>query len=163
MYKTAARAMIRRNIKLLNEGRYEPSLKMFAPDATLTFPGDNSWSRQCRIPQTGREASPTHQSRSEIEMFVKRYTKLGIQMQVEDILVNGPPWNMRVALRVHDWIPGSHGVDAYANRAVLWTNIVWGKIRSQEDYEDTERVAAFDRQEAAPRSNNSCGTPDAIL
>jgi hypothetical protein len=39
MYKAAARAMIRRNIRLLDEGRYEPALKMFAPDAQLTFPG----------------------------------------------------------------------------------------------------------------------------
>ena len=77
-------------------------------------------------------------------MFAKRCTEHGIQMQVEDILVNGPPWNMRVAIRVHDWIPGPDGVDAYANRAVLWADIAWGKIRSQEDYEDTERVAAWD-------------------
>jgi hypothetical protein len=65
-------------------------------------------------------------------------------MEVEDILVNGPPWNMRAAVRVHDWIPGPRGMDAYVNRAVLMVRVVWGKIRSQEDYEDTERVSAFD-------------------
>lgn len=144
MYKAAARALIRRNIRLLNEGRHEPALAMFARDAQLTFPGQNSWSRQYRIPRNGRGPSATHRGRDEIESFLRRYVEHGIQMQVEDILVNGPPWNMRAAVRVHDWIPGPRGVDAYVNRAVLMVRVVWGKIRSQEDYEDTERVSAFD-------------------
>ena len=61
-------------------------------------------------------------------------------MVVEDVLVNGPPWNLRAAARVHHWIPGPDGDDVYSNRAVLVVRTVWGKIRSQEDYEDTERV-----------------------
>ena len=145
MYKAAARAMIRRNIGKLNQGRYQSALAMFTDDAALTFPGDNSWSRLCRTPERGRETFPTHRGRREIELFLQRYTEHGIQMVAEDILVNGPPWNMRVAIRVHDWIAGPDGTDAYANRAVLWANLSWGKIRSQEDYEDTERVAAYDR------------------
>jgi ketosteroid isomerase-like protein len=144
MYKAAARALIRRNIRLLNEGRYEPALAMFARDAQLTFPGQNSWSRQYRIPPNGRAPSPTHRGRDEIEAFLRRYVEHGIQMEVEDILVNGPPWNMRAAVRVHDWIPAGDGDDIYANRAVLMVRVAWGKIRSQEDYEDTERVSALD-------------------
>jgi len=145
MYKAVARAMIRRNIEKMNHGHYRPALAMFTEDAVLTFPGDNSWSRLCRTPNPGRAASPTHRGRGEIEKFLVRYTEFGIQMKVEDILVKGPPWNMRVAVRVHDWIAGPGGTDAYANRAVLWANLSWGKIRSQEDYEDTERAAAYDR------------------
>ncbi len=48
MYKAAVRWMIRRNIGRLNEGDYRPALAMFARDATLSFPGDNSWSNQHR-------------------------------------------------------------------------------------------------------------------
>jgi ketosteroid isomerase-like protein len=143
MYKTAARAMIRRNIRLLNEGRYEPALAMFAPEAQLTFPGQNSWSRQYRAPRGGRAPDATHRGRAEIASFLRRYVDHGIQMEVEDILVNGPPWNMRAAVRVHDWIPGVSG-DVYSNRAVLMVRVVWGKIQSQEDYEDTERTSALD-------------------
>lgn len=145
MYKAAARALIRRNIRLLNEGRYEPALAMFDRDAVLSFPGQNSWSRQHRIPLCGRDQDATHRGRDEIESFLRRYVDFGIQMEVEDILVNGPPWNMRAAVRVHDWIPGAHGQDIYANRAVLMVRVAWGKIQSQEDYEDTERAAALDR------------------
>lgn len=145
MYKAAARALIRRNIRLLNEGRYEPALAMFAPDAELTFPGQNTWSRQHRVPRNGRAADVTHRGKREIEAFLQRYVELGIQMEIEDILVNGPPWNMRAAVRVHDWIPGRDGVDVYTNRAVLMVRGAWGKISTQEDYEDTERTAALDR------------------
>jgi ketosteroid isomerase-like protein len=145
MYKWAARTLIRRNIRLLNEGRYEPTLAMFASGATLRFPGDNSWSRQFREPRTrGSESSPTHVGRDQIEAFLWRYVEHGIQMEVDDALVNGPPWNTRIAIRVHDWIIDDSGDEVYANRAVLFARIRWGKIVEQEDYEDSEFVAAFD-------------------
>jgi ketosteroid isomerase-like protein len=143
MYKALTRALIRRNIDALNQGRYGPALAMFASDATLTFPGDNSWSRMFRSPSTGRSGAPTHRGRAEIEAFLQRYVAAGLQMEVEDILVNGPPWKARAAVRVHDWVPGT-GADRYANRAVLFVSARWGKVVEQEDYEDTERVAAFD-------------------
>jgi len=69
----------------------------------------------------------------------------GIHMVVDDILVNGPPWNTRCAVRVHHWIPGPDGTDRYSNRAVLFVRSRWGRLVEQEDYEDTERVAAHDR------------------
>lgn len=150
MYKATVRWLIRRNIESLNQGHFEPALAMFASDAELTFPGDNTWSRQHRTPQTGRAAFPTHRGRPEIESFLRRYVELGIQMAVEDILVNGPPWNTRAAVRVHHWVPGTESGDRYANRAVLMVRTSWGKIHSQEDYEDTQRVSAFDAAQAAP-------------
>jgi ketosteroid isomerase-like protein len=144
MYKTAVRMLIRRNIRLLNQGRYGPALAMFSEDAELAFPGDNTWSRQNRPPEAGRAPFATHRGRGEIEAFLQRYVDHHIQMEVEDILVNGPPWNTRAAVRVHHWIAGSDGEDLYSNRAVLMVRSAWGKIRSQEDYEDTDRVSAFD-------------------
>lgn len=144
MYKASVRWLIRRSIQALNEGRYGPALALFARDADLTFPGDNSWSRQFRDLEPGREAFATHRGRDEIEAFLRRYVSLGIQMEVDDILVNGPPWNTRAAARVHHWVPGPDGEDRYANRAVLFVRSSWGRIRSEEDYEDTERVSAFD-------------------
>ena len=144
MYKATVRRLIRRSIRLLNGGRYETSLAVFAPDATLSFPGDNSWSSEFRSPELGREPFATHRGKKEIETFLRRYVSTGMQMSVEDILVNGPPWNTRVAVRVNHGIVVD-GETIYSNRAVLMARIVWAKIRAQEDYEDTERVAAFDR------------------
>jgi ketosteroid isomerase-like protein len=144
MYKAAVRWMIRRNIAALNAGNYQPVLRRYAADATLTFPGDNSWSRMYREPDPGRAPAPTHRGRAEIEAFLQRYVGNRIQMEVEDILVNGPPWNTRAAVVVHDWVADPNGGDAYANRAVLFIRTRWGKTRTHEDFEDTERAAAFD-------------------
>lgn len=146
MYKIVVRMMIRRNIRLLNEGRYEAALAMFARDAELTFPGDNTWSRQHRLPVRGRSAFATHRGRGEIEAFLQRYVDHHIQMEVDDILVNGPPWSTRAAVRVHHWVSGPEGDDLYSNRAVLMVRTSWGRIRVEEIYEDTERVAAFDQR-----------------
>jgi ketosteroid isomerase-like protein len=144
MYKAAARRLIRRNICLLNRGHYAPALAMFATDADFTFPGQNSWSRQHRIPTPDRTATATHRGRPEIETLLRRYVRDRIQMEVEDILVNGPPWNMRVAVQVRHWIPGADD-DVSMNRAVLVVRMAWGRIRSQENYEDTERVSSLER------------------
>ena len=144
MYKTAARMLIRRNIDRLNCGDHKPALAMFGTNATLAFPGVNSWSSQFREPALGRDAHVSHRGRDEIEAFLHRYVDQGIHMEVDDILVNGPPWNMRAAARVHHWIPGAHGEDVYTNRAVLFVVVRWGRIVEQEDYEDTQRVRAHD-------------------
>lgn len=118
---------------------------MFARDGELCFPGDNSWSNLVRPTVLGREAFATHRGRAEIEAFMQRYVSTGMQMVVEDVLVNGPPWRMRAAARVHHWVPGADGTDAYSNRAMLVVETRWGRIRRQEDYEDTVRVLEFDR------------------
>ena len=47
-------------------------------------------------------------------------------------------------------MPGPDGKDVYTNRAMLVVRTVWGRIREQEDYEDTERVAAFDHVLSVP-------------
>ena len=151
MYKAAVRHMIRRSIGKLNAGDYGPGLAMFAPDGDLCFPGDNSWSNQYRTAQSkttsrGSEQVVTHRGRAEIEGFLQRYVSTGMHMVVEDILVNGPPWNTRAAARVHHWAEDADGRTIYANRAVLYVNTKWGRIIRQEDYEDTQIVAAFDPQ-----------------
>ena len=149
MYKAAVRWMIRRNIGLLNQGKYEPALRMFAADGVLAFPGRNSFASQYREPVLGRDAFVTHRGRAEIEGFLRRYVSTGMYMEVDDILVNGPPWNTRAAIRVHHWIRGADGNDLYCNRAILMVRTAWGMIRDQEDYEDTERVTDFDRLQSA--------------
>jgi ketosteroid isomerase-like protein len=144
--------MIKRNIARLNAGDYRPAFAMFASDATLTFPGANTWASMFRPLARGRRAVPTHRGRAEIEAFLRRYTQQGIQMEVEDIVVNGPPWRARAAIRCHDWVSGQDGNDLYNNRAVLWVRTRWGRIVEQEDYEDTERSAAYDALMAAAPS-----------
>ncbi len=79
-----------------------------------------------------------------------------MQFEIEDILVNGPPWNTRIALRVEVVHP---------LRTTWWSRRVqqprlavlelkWGRLVAWEDYEDTERVAAWDRSTSS--SPNGC-------
>ena len=143
MFKATVRWMIRRNISKINAGNYGPALKMYADDLEFAFPGDNSWSDEFRPVERGRTAHVTHRGKPEMTRFLDRFAAAGIQMEVEDILVNGPPWNLRVAVRAHVWSPGASG-DRYNNRAVMYFTSAWGKLLTHEDYEDTERSAAFD-------------------
>ena len=95
--------MIKRNITRLNDGDFASTIAMFADGATLSFPGDNSWSNMIRPVQTGREAFVTHRGSDELRRFLQRYVDHRAHMVVDDILVNGPPWNTRAAVRVHHW------------------------------------------------------------
>lgn len=144
MFKTAVRWMVRRNIARLNEGDYGPALAMFGPRSELAFPGSSSWSDMFRPIAKGRDAHVTHIGRDEVEAFMKRYVDTKIHMEVDDVLVNGWPWNTRIAVRVHHWVEGPDGTDIYNNRAILFIDSKWGRVVRQEDYEDTERVAEFD-------------------
>lgn len=146
MYKASIRALLRHSIKRLNHGDYALMLKMASPDLQLAFPGENSWSTMFRPQHPGRERHVTHRGLAEVTAFADRFVAEGIQFQIEDILVNGPPWNTRIAVRAHDFIPRAGGAaDAYNNRAVLFLELRWGRLVRWEDYEDTERVAAWDR------------------
>jgi ketosteroid isomerase-like protein len=146
MYKASIRALLRHSIDKLNSGDYSLILKMASPDFELAFPGGNSWATMFRPLRRGRHRHVTHRGVDEATAFADRFVDEGIQFQIEDILVNGPPWNTRIALRVHDFVPGDdEAADVYNNRAVLFLELRWGRLIRWEDYEDTERVAAWDR------------------
>ncbi len=144
MYKAAVRALLRRSVKKLNAGDPRLLLRLVAPDAQLAFPGNNSWAHMYRPVVKSRERHITHVGVDECMGFAQRFVDRGIQIAIEDILVNGPPWNTRIAIRVHVFIPASDGHDVYNNRAVAFLEARWGRLVMWEDYEDTERVAALD-------------------
>lgn len=144
MYKSSIRALLRRSVKQLNAGDPSLLMRMAAPDMLLAFPGDNSWATMFRPVVKGREQHATHRGVDECMGFAQRFVDRGIQFVVEDVLVNGPPWNTRIAIRVHVFIPGADGHDVYNNRATAFLETRWGRLVAWEDYEDTQRVAALD-------------------
>lgn len=150
MYKATIRALMRHSVARLNAGDYSLMLKMASPDFELAFPGDNSWATMFRPSERHRRRHVTHRGIEEGTAFAERFVDQGVQFEIEDILVNGPPWNTRIALRVQSYIPGSNGgPDEYANRAVAMLTVKWGKLVSWEDYEDTERVKDWDIRRSA--------------
>jgi len=157
MYKAMIRAMFRRNVRLLNEGNYRPLMKMAASDAELAFPGDNSWARMFRPVERSRDQHTTHRGPAELEAFAQRFVEQGLSLQVEDILVNGPPWRTRICARVTD---GSAD-GTYVNRVCAFIETRWGRIHRWEDYLDTERIAAWDRQRGVASNGSDAEVPQA--
>ena len=145
MYKTIIRMMVRQNVARLNAGDAGPMLTMASRNVELRFPGDNSWARMFRPVEKSRRPYATHNGIDECRAFADRFAAEGIQFTLEDIMVNGGPWNTRVAMRLVSHKPGANGVDEYNNRAMAVLEIRWGRLVVWEDYEDTERVAAWDR------------------
>jgi uncharacterized protein (TIGR02246 family) len=131
MYKAIVRRLVRRGVRALNSGDPGPLLASFSDDAVLTFPGQSSWAGEYR----GKAA---------IEQFVGRFHEAGLRGEVQEILVNGPPWRMTVGAVFVDRATGADGATVYENRALLLMHGRWGKIVSQEDFLDTQKVAAFD-------------------
>ena len=154
MYKTAVRAVVRHGIRRLNAGDPSFFLRLAAPNAALRFPGDNSWSRMFRPAVPGRSPHASHQGLEECRAFAERFVAAGIQFEIEDILVNGGPWNLRVAIRARDFVPGADGTDEYNNRVVAILELRWGRIVVWEDYEDTERVRAWDERRIAANADH---------
>lgn len=150
MYKATVRALVRHALARLNAGDPSLVLRLAAADAELCFPGDNSWATMHRPVVKGRHAHVTHRGTQECAAFARRFVAEGLRFEVEDILVNGPPWNLRVAVRAHDFAVDADGRDTYSNRVVAFMEMRWGRLHRWEDYEDTERVAAWDARQAAP-------------
>jgi len=132
MYGSIVRMMIRRAIRRINAGDIETFLAAYADDATFVFPGQNSWAGEYR-------------GKSEVERFYRRFVQVGLQAEAREIVVNGWPWATTVCVHFTDKAKAPDGTVVYENSGVIFGKIAWGKIRYQHVYEDTEKVAAFDR------------------
>lgn len=150
MYKATVRALVRKGIGDLNRGRPELLLRLASRNAVICFPGDNSWAAMHRPVEKGRTAHATHQGIEECRSFADRFVAEGLRFRIEDILVNGPPWKTRVVVLAHDYIEGPEGIDRYNNRVAAAMTIRWGKLTRWEDFEDTERIAAWDAEQRTP-------------
>ncbi|MDH4119573.1 MAG: hypothetical protein OEW30_19485 [Acidimicrobiia bacterium] len=92
MYKAVVR-WIRRGIDKLNAGDISMRIERAHPDVTIVFPGDDTWTRIFRPVEAGRHLHATHRGLGECATFAERLVAEGNQFVIEDILVNGPPWN----------------------------------------------------------------------
>ena len=106
MYKWAVRTLVRHGIQRLNDGDPSFLLRLAHPDIEFTFPGDNSWASMHRPVEKGRERHVTHRGVEECRAFAERFVDAGLHIDIEDILVNGGPWDVRVVVRGTD-LPGA--------------------------------------------------------
>jgi ketosteroid isomerase-like protein len=131
MYAAAVRFMIRRGLRALMAGDITPMLSRYDDDAVVIFPGRSSW---------GREYRGLH----EIGEFLQRCVDIGLHIEIDEIIVKGWPWRTTAILRGRDFVTDPGGTVIYHNRVLIVAESSWGRIRHQEDYLDTQRVAGLD-------------------
>lgn len=126
-------AKLRGDLHALDAGDYRPLLASYAEDAVLRFhEGDHRWSGE-------------HRGKQAIERFLRNFTAAGLQGEVRQLLVAGPPWRMTVVVRFDDQAAGRDGRMLYRNRTVLLIRTRWGRIIQHEDfYEDTGRIETLE-------------------
>jgi len=126
---------LRSDVRRLNAGDYTPLLAGYADDAVLHFnDGPHRWSGDYR----GKPA---------IERFLREFTAAGLQGEIREVWVAGPPWALTLIARFDDRAVGPNGEELYGNRVTIVARTRWGKIVEHEDfYEDTGRLVAFDEK-----------------
>jgi ketosteroid isomerase-like protein len=123
--------LVRYTMRRLNAGDVKPTLRMDARDVELTFPGENSWSGVIK-------------GKREVRAWLERFTRIGLQIFADEVIVKGLPWRTTICIRGHDHLD-THEGRVYENRYVIWGHLKWGRMKRYEVYEDTEKATAFDR------------------
>lgn len=124
-----------RDVEKLNAGDHSTLLDAYTDDAILRFnDGDHRWAGDW----VGREG---------IDRFLQNFTAAGVQGEIKQIAISGPPWAMTLVVRFDDHADSPSGERLYENRTVLVLQTRWGKIIEQEDfYVDTGRIEHLDRR-----------------
>jgi ketosteroid isomerase-like protein len=127
-------AKLQRDLDALNTGDAGPLLKGYADDAVLIFnEGDHRW-------------AGVHDGKPAIAAFLRDYLAAGVQGEIVDFWMTGPPWAARIVVRFDDHADGPDGTRLYANRTCLVFQTRWGRIVRHEDfYEDTGRILEFEQ------------------
>lgn len=144
MYKFIVRTKVRSTFERINSGDYMPMIDGLAPEFEYRFHGDHALG--------GRRTS-----RASMIRWWERATTLlpGARFDLQDILVSGPPWRTRVAVRslVSGGLPG--GIP-YRNTVFQFLSLSWGKVTSVETVEDLQVL------ERALRAVAAAGEPQAL-
>ncbi|MBO0730432.1 MAG: nuclear transport factor 2 family protein [Acidimicrobiaceae bacterium] len=120
--------MIRRGYAQAAAGNPRLLMSMAADDVEFVFPGHNSFAATLR----GKEP---------LAAWLERFASLQPQFHVQDVLVSGPPWNMRIGVRFQDAI----GED-YRNEGMEYLRVRGARVRSVEVFLDTEVISAWEQQ-----------------
>jgi ketosteroid isomerase-like protein len=132
MLSWLAKQIIAHNMRRLNAGDPEPTLRLDAEDVSFTFPGDSTWTGEFH-------------GKRELRAWLQRFARVGLQIFPDEVVVKGFPWKMTVCVRGHDYLRSSEGELVYENRYVIWGRMAWGRLKEYEVYEDTQKAAALDQ------------------
>jgi len=136
VYAWLVKVLLRRVIAQGRAGNIEPTIARYADDAHFRFPGGSSW------------AADYHR-KDQIAEWLHRFVGVGLQLEPEEILVRGGPWNTTVCVHFTDYWANRDGEVIYRNEGVLFGKMAWGKLTAVTVFEDTQKVADFDDYLAA--------------
>ena len=138
MLSWLAGRLVAHNMKRLNAGDPEPTLRMEAEDVTLQFPGESTWSGVFR-------------GKGQVRPWLERFARVGLQIYPDQVILKGFPWKQTLCVRGHDQLDSPSGERVYENRYVIWGRMAWGRLKEYEVYEDTQKADALDDYLAAHR------------
>ncbi|MDQ3157147.1 MAG: nuclear transport factor 2 family protein [Actinomycetota bacterium] len=124
-----------RDVAKLNAGDYAPLLRSYRDDAVLHFnDGEHRWAGE-------------HHGKAAIERFLQDFVKAGVQGEISEVFIGGPPWRMTLLARFDDRANAPDGTPIYSNHTVLVVRTAWGRIYEQFDfYEDTSRILGLEKR-----------------
>lgn len=128
MYRWIVARLTRRAVLGGVSGRTALATRMMADDIAFEFPGSSSFAASTR-------------SKTELAAWLARLAALEPAYLVKDVVVTGPPWNTRIAVRLSDAIG-----DDYTNEGMQYLRMRWGKVLSDEVFLDTEKVAQLEQR-----------------
>jgi SnoaL-like domain len=131
LYRLVLRVMLRRNVARIQGGELEVARRVFTPDVHFVFPGESSWKADVR-------------SREEVIAWERRFLEAGLRLETEEILVDGPPWATRIALRFTDRLVTPAGETIYENAGVICGTARWGRVFNFVLFEDTQKLGPLD-------------------
>jgi ketosteroid isomerase-like protein len=103
---------------------------MDAKDIRFRFPGESSWATEI-------------DNRDDHGRWLQRFVDTGLKLDADEIIAQGPPWNMTLCVRGISYLDTEDG-RVYENRYVMWGRVAWGLLREYEVYEDTQATKALD-------------------
>jgi hypothetical protein len=131
MLSRLAKKLLARDMARLRAGDYRPQLSRVAEDVRFRFPGTSSWATEL-------------QGKKDLERWLQRFVRVGLQIYPDEVVVKGPPWNTTLVVRGPIHLKSPAGEMVWENRYVIWGRMSWGLLREYEVYEDTEKSTALD-------------------
>ncbi len=157
MYHAVVKRIARNAFQDLSDRNAEALLDRCSPDMRHTFAGEHA-------------LGGTRHSRAAFRAWLDRLYRLfpELQFDIHAILVEGPPWNTRLAISWTDRGVAADGVD-YENEGVHLLRLEWGRLTELHAKLDTrhlehtfDRMAAAGIEEAAAAPITDANSDDAI-
>ena len=147
MYAFIVERRLRAVFAALGSGDAEPMLAGLAPSFEYRFEGDT--------PIGGLRNSLTT-----MRLWWERLFRLfpGLQFEVREVAVTGPPWNTRIHVMLDFVVP--HQPDGpYRNIVMQFMRMRWGKVWYIHTLEDTQRCGRYLAWSAAQGKAEALAAP----